>query len=213
MTTRGTMITEILDDMERSGTADTTRVTSAISTAIKFYQPKRFFFNESRSITFPTVDGTDTYSFGSSGAITTEFYAIDGVFILEGTNQHRVKLIDYLSLEEVIESTPAEGRPTCWAYINRAMRFYRCPDAVYTVRLDGHIKAAEPAADGTADNVWFTEAYELIRCRAKAYLYAHVYGDQPMAALMREAEREAYGVLRAASTDKMGTGQLASTEI
>jgi hypothetical protein len=209
MTTRGTLKTEILDDMERSASTDGARVLSAISTAIKFYQPKRFFFNESRSITFSTVDGTDSYSFGTD--ITTEFYSIDGVFILEGTDQHRVRRIDYLPLEELIESTPAEGRPTCYAYINRALRFYRCPDAVYTVRINGHIKAAEPAADETADNVWFTEAYELIRSRAKAYLYAHVYMDPQMAVLMRQAESEAFGVLRAASTDKLASGDIVPT--
>jgi hypothetical protein len=211
MTTRGTLKTEILDDMERSATTDGARVLSAISTAIKFYQPKRFFFNESRSITFSTVAGTGTYSFGASEAITTEFYRIDGVFILEGTNQHRVKLVDYLVLEELIENPAAEGRPTCYGFINRAMRFYRAPDAVYTVRIDGHIKAAEPAEDSTADNVWFTEAYELIRSRAKAYLYAHVYMDPQMAALMRQAESEAFGVLRAASTDKLASGDIVPT--
>lgn len=206
------MKAEIIDDMERDATTDGARVLSAISSAIKFYQPKRFFFNESRSITFSTVDGTDTYSFGTGLAITTEFYAIDGVFILEGTNQHRVKPVNYLSLEELIESTPAKGRPTSYAFINRALRFYRCPDAVYTVRIDGHIKAAEPAADATADNVWFTEAYELIRCRAKAYLYAHVWPDADMFGAMKGMESEALAILRSATDDKVGTGFLEATE-
>lgn len=210
MTTRGTLKTEILDDIDRSG--DGTRVLSAISSAIKFYQPQRFFFNESRSITFPTVDGTDTYAFSSTGAITTEFYTIDGVFVLDGTNQLRLSPVDYLQLEELMESTPAEGRPTRYAYINRALRLYRCPDAVYTMRIDGHIKAAEPAADDTADNVWFTEAYELIRCRAKAYLYAHVYEQPDMAAIMQAAEQQALKALRLASTSKLATGQLVPTE-
>jgi hypothetical protein len=211
MTTRGALKTEILDDIDRSG--DGTRVLAAISSAIKFYQPKRFWFNESRSVTFSTVDGTDTYDFASDGEITTEFYKIDAALVLEGTQQHCLTPIDYLDLELLIDSSsPTEGRPYRYAYINRALRLYPVPDAVYTIRLTGHIKAAEPAADDTADNVWFTEAYELIRCRAKAYLYAHVYEDTERAAIMRAAETEAYNALRDATGSKIGTGHIIPTQ-
>jgi hypothetical protein len=207
------MKTEIIDDMERDASADGARVLSAISSAIKFYQPKRFFFNESRSVTFATVNGTDTYSFGTDLAITTEFYKIDGAFVLEGTQQHQMAPIDYLSLELLIDSSgPATGRPTRYAYINRALRLYRVPDAAYTVRLDGHIKAAEPETDNETDNVWFTEAYELIRCRSKAYLYTHVFPKPEMAALMRIAEKDALEALRGATQDKIGTGQIVPTQ-
>jgi hypothetical protein len=213
MTTRSAMKTEIIDDMERDASADGARVLSAISSAIKFYQPKRFFFNESRSVTFPTVNGTDTYSFGTGLAITTEFYKIDGAFVLEGVQQHQMAPIDYLSLELLIDNSgPATGRPTRYAYVNRALRLYRVPDAAYTVRLDGHVKAAEPATDNETDNVWFTEAYELIRCRSKAYLYTHVFPKPEMAALMRIAEKDALEALRGATQDKIGTGQIIPTQ-
>jgi hypothetical protein len=213
MTTRATMKAEIIDDMERDASADGARVLSAISTSIKFYQPKRFFFNESRSVTFATVNGTDTYDFGTGQDITTEFYKIDGAFILEGVQQHQMWPIDYLDLEVLIDSsTPATGRPTRFAYINRALRLYRVPDAAYTVRLDGHVKVAEPSTDNEADNLWFTEAYELIRCRSKAYLYTHVFPKPEMAAMMRIAEKDALDALKGATQDKIGTGQIIPTD-
>lgn len=210
MTTRAILQAEIIDDMERDATSDGARVLAAISNAIKFYQPKRFFFNESRSVTFPTVAGTDTYDFGSSGEITTEFYTIDGVFLTHSTdNIIELRPRNYLGIE-TLSTTQAE--PYSYAYINRALWLYPVPDAVYTVRLDGHIKAAEPDADSTADNVWFTEAYEVIHCRAKAYLYAHVWFDANMAIIMRQAEQEALTALRGATTSKVGTGQLIPTQ-
>lgn len=209
MTTRAILKAEIIDDLERDATADGARVLSAISSAIKFYQPKRFFFNESRSVTFPTVDGTDTYAFGTD--ITTEFYKIDGAFVLDSDRYIPMRWMDYLDMERLIETTPAKGRPTRWTYINKALRLYNVPDAVYTVRLDGHVKIAEPASDAEADNQWFTEAYELIRCRAKAYLSIHVFPNPEMAVTMQAAEQQALVALRGATMDRTGTGEIIPT--
>lgn len=212
MTTRGTMKTEIADDMERDVTADGSRILAAISAAIKFYQPKRFFFNESRSVTFSTVAGTDTYDFGSGEEITTEFYRIDACVLTDGSNNHFLHPRDYRELETLIEASSTQNRPRNYAYISRALRLYPVPDAVYTVRLTGHARVAEPAADDTANNAWFVEAYELIRCRAKAYLYAHVFPDANMAVIMKQAEAEALSALQSATYDRVGTGQIVPTD-
>lgn len=212
MTTRAILRDEILDDLERDATADTSRVLSAISSAIKFYQPKRFFFNESRSVTFSTVNGTDTYRFGTGLEITTEFYKVDGAFILDSTRYVPLKIMDYLRMERLIETSPSTGRPNRWAYINKAMRLYAVPDQAYTIRLDGHIKLAEPASDAETGNDWMVEAYELIRCRAKAYLSAHVFPNPEMALTMRAAEQDALTSLKGATQDKTGSGEIEPTQ-
>lgn len=211
MTTRTALKATILDDMKRTSVADGTRVINEISTAIKFYQPRRFFFNESRSVTFNTVAATDSYSFGAAAAITTEFYTIDGVFVVEGGREHPVLPRNYTDIETLIDTTPTQGRPTSYAFINRALRFYPVPDAVYSVRLVGHVKLAEPASDGEASNAWMTEAYELIRCRAKMMLALHVFKDTDLAARMLPAMKEAEQSLRTATTSKVGTGVLMPT--
>lgn len=210
MTTRGALKTEIADDMERDETADGARILSAISSAIKFYQPKRFFFNESRSVTFNTVAATDLYTFATIG---TEFYRIDSAFITIASGDVRpLDRADYIDLEWRLGNDTTTGEPTAYAYVDKSLRLWRSPDDAYSVRLTGHVKYAEPTADATADNAWFTEAYELIRCRAKAYLYAHVFTDPGMAGLMRSAEFEAYNVLKAATEDKVSGGYLEATD-
>lgn len=209
MTTRAAMKAEILSDLRRPSSFGT-NVNTAITAAVVNYQPKRFYFNESRSITFPTVAGTDTYSFTTIG---TEFYRVDGVFVLENNHYLTIKQSDYLDLELLIDATsPTQGRPTRWAYINKAIRVYPVPDIAYTVRLDGHVKVAAPATDDEADNAWMVEAYELIKCRAKRYLGAHVLGDLNLVALMTAAENEALVPLRSATTDRVTTGQLIPTQ-
>lgn len=208
MTTRAALKSEIIADLRR-GSSDSTRVLAAISAAIKFYQPQRFFFNESRSVTFDTANGTDTYSFTTIG---TEFYRIDSVTATESGQNHSLRPENYAALEELIDSSSTRNRPSCYAYINRGLRFYAVPDAAYTIRVTGHIKLAEPAEDSTADNEWFTEAYELIRCRAKASLSLHVWPDLGLASAMQEGERQARSALRSATTDKIGTGTLVPTQ-
>jgi hypothetical protein len=211
MTTRSALKSEIIDDMDRDATADGSRVLAAISAAIKFYQPKRFFFNESRSVTFSTVNGTSDYDFGSGEEITTEFYRIDAAVITESNNNHFLSVRDYRDLEILLDGNATSGRPWSYAYINRALRLYPKPDDAYTVRLTGHVKVAEPSTDDEADNLWFTEAYELIRCRAKAYLFAHVWTNPEQAAVMRVAEADARLSLQGATHDKTGAGTIIPT--
>jgi len=212
MTTRGTLKTEILDDLERSSTADGTRVLAAISAAIKHYQPRRFFFNESRSVTFTTVAADWDYTFGSTGDITTEFYKIDMVVREASDGDWPLAVADYRDIEVANGADSTNDEPTEWAYIDRTLVLSPIPDDAYTIRLTGHVKLAEPAADDTAGNAWFTEAYELIRCRAKSYLYAHVYPDVAMAQMMQAAEASALHSLLSATQDRVAPGFLEATE-
>lgn len=216
MTTLATMIDEIQDDTLRTSSDDETAIRTKITAAIRHYQPKRFWFNESRAVTFSTVSGTDLYRFGAGLEITTEFYRIDGVYVVEGGRQHGIRSVDYSDLETLIETTPQQGRPFQRAFINKALRFYPCPDAIYTVRATGHVKLAAPASDAEADNAWMTEAYDLIMSRAKAELYVHRWSDDTQAnallPLAVAAEKEAFSALKDATGAKIGTGQLVPTD-
>lgn len=213
MTTRTLLKATIMDDMHRSSTADGQRVLNEISTAIKFYQPKRFWFNESRSVTFNTVAGTDTYAFGTGLAITTEFYKIDGAWITISSSDIRyLEPVDPAVLESDAAEVTDTGEPSEWAYINKSMRLWRNPDAIYAVRLMGHVKLAEPATDGETGNAWMTEAFELIRCRAKYSLALHIWKDTEMAERMRLGIADANASLIAATTDRMRTGYITPTE-
>lgn len=211
MTTRATLKTEILDDLERDSAADGTRVLAAISSAIKYFQPRRFFFNESRSTTFNTVADQSIYTFGTGNDITQEFYKID-LAVLEDTNTDYVmKRRDYRDIEVLNDAGATSNRPYNYDYFDRSLMLYPIPDAAYTIRLTGHIKYAEPEADGEENNEWFTEAYELIRSRAKLILYTHVYPDMEGRQTMKIAEREALTSLESGTDAKIASGCLEPT--
>ncbi len=211
MTTRTALKATIMDDMHRSSTADGNRVLNEISSAIKFYQSQRFYFNESRSVTFNTVQGTDTYAFPS--AITTEMYAIDGAWITIASGDVRELTPEYpADIEEWADEDTTQGEPESYAYINRSLRLWRNPNAVYAVRLMGHVKLAEPLTDGEANNAWMTEAYELLRCRCKRILALHVWKDMELVGRMEIGERDAKNALLDATHDRVAMNVLRATE-
>jgi len=210
MSDRATMLAEMAEDMLRS---DTTLFTNKINAAIRHYQPRRFFFNESRSVTFNTVASTDVYRFGTGLEITTEFYRLDSVFItIAAQDVRELERVNYVDLEALAGNDTNTGEPSQYAFINKAIRLWANPDAIYSTRLTGHIKAAAPASDDEADNPWMVEAYDLIMSRAKAELYAHSYEDPNNAAIMQQAEASALRSLQDATHDKVSTGYLEATD-
>lgn len=205
MSTKTTMIAEIESDTERS---DTTAIGLKIDAAIRHYQSRRFWFNESRSVTFNTADGTADYTFATIG---TEFYKIDGAFLTNGSEICELDRVNYEELEEG-PSSVTEGVPSTYAYVAKTLRLYTTPDAIYSVRLTGHVKLAGPATSSEADNAWMVEAYDLIMARAKAELYAHRWEDPNNAALMRVAEADYLRDLLSKTHDKVAPGYLAASD-
>lgn len=209
--TFGGCLAEIQADTDRNSAAQVLAMRRAIESSVAHYQKKgRFWFNESRSITFNTVIGTDTYAFNTATtteAIGAEFDRIDGVWVTFGTGDVReMDRVDYSEIEADADSQTSNNQPTAYAYINRGIRFDYAPIAIYSVRIAGHIIVAFPTGDDTADNPWFTEAFDLIMSRSKAWLYANRWEDPANAALMVAVEKSNLEMLRDATWDKLGTG-------
>ncbi len=207
MSTLGAMITEILDDLDRS-TSETSAVRTKIQAAIRHYQRHRFWFNESRSVTFNAADGTKDYSFATIG---TEFYTIDGVFLTNGSQIIELDRTDYTLIEQQADDT-SEAVPSEYGYVAKGLRLHNTPDATYAVRITGHVKLAAPADDAEAGNDWMVEAYDLIKARAKAELYLHRYSMPNDAIAMQAAERSALNSLDGATQEKTGGGYLVATD-
>lgn len=209
MTTKQIMLDEIDDDTDRQGTDDTA-IGTAIDQAIRHYQPQRFWFNETRTATFNTVASTDAYTWATIG---TEFYTIDRAVITIGSGDVRtLDPVSFTDQEEYADEDTTTGEPSEYAITPTGLRLWRSPDDAYAVRLLGHVKLAGPATAAEADNKWMTEAYDLIKCRAKAELYAHRWEDPNGASLMRAAELDALARLRAAHHGRAAQGFLTATE-
>ena len=209
MSTLGTLKSEISDDLARTDLS--TQIAAAITAAINHYKARRLYFNETRSATWVTVAAQSDYTSADDADIPL-FLKLDDVFLEDSDSRSfRLTRADPVDLEIWLDSDAPSDQPYAYAYINRTFRLYPIPDAVYTIRPVGHIELAAPAADDTADNAWMTEAYELLRCRAKWFLYLHVIKKPDMAELMHMAEMEALSKLGGATTDRVASGTIRKT--
>lgn len=209
MTTLTALKAQIATDLRRSDL--TTEIAAAITEAINHYQPERFYFNETRSATFVTVADQSRYS-SSDDADIPKFVTIDDIFLTDSSSSvHLLGEEDPLELEMLLDASASSGRPYCYSYWDQTFALYPIPDAVYTIRPLGVINKDAPASDGEANNVWMTEAYELIRAAAKVYLGTHTIVNLDLASRARGAEVRALNKLKAETSRKTGTGRIIPT--
>lgn len=190
MTTLAIMKARIADEIMRDDL--TSQIALVIDEAIKYYQPKRFFFNESDTITFQTL---------SSDTIPV-LYDIDAIYALIGTTQ---TMLHQITPEEYrVMSTPATtGQPLNWVYFQEALRLYPDPDQAYTIRIMAHYKLAAPASDAEAANRWMVEGEPLIRAHSKYLLFRDVIYDVEKASVCLASAQDEYKNLNSV-TNKMG---------
>jgi len=210
MTTLADLKSRIADDLARTDL--TSQIADEITSAINFYKNKRFYFNETRSSTFATTSGQARYT-SSDDADIPLFFDLDDVFLEDTDSQtHRLSAYGIAEMERLQDNSASTGQPYAYLYHEQTFTLYPVPDAAYTVRPIGAIEKAAPASDGEANNVWMTEAFELLRCRAKRYLAAHVLRDIEMAQVMGAAENEALMELQRRNMSRMRTGTIHGTQ-
>ena len=208
--TRGGLKAIIADDLARADLS--TQIENAIEHAISERQEERFYFNETRTATFATVADQSTYTVTDDTDIPL-FYELDGLTLMDSGGQ-RFDLgspIDPVEMHLLLNSSAATGQPSCYTYFEESFVFHPIPDAVYTITPIGHIKITAPAADDTENNKWMTEAFQLLRADAKAYLYAHVIRDTEEAGVMVDAAQGALAKLRSRTSRKRASGYIRPT--
>lgn len=201
MTTLALLKARIVDDFDNRSDL-TTSIGYAINDAIEHYQSRRFWFNEARSVTFSTVASTYIYT------PSTDVITIDTATILVGTDKRTLDPIAPETVEIWTDQSALSGEPYSYAKYGGDIWLYPVPTDAWTVRLVGHIKVDAPATDDEADNVWMTEAFELIRCAAKAYIALHKLRDVELAQTMAIAEQRALSRLQGKSAEKTGVGRI-----
>jgi len=195
MSTLGDMKTRILQTTNRDDLADA--VAQEISSAIKFYRAKRFWFNEKHDeVMFDTVDGRGRYDVTDNPNIPNLF-RIDYMTVEFNGRVLPIRLehpevIDVLLGSSAIVYNP----PVYYSYYDQVLRFFPIPNAAYPIRVVAVIRIPEPATDEEEDNPWMTDGEELIRSRATRFLYDSWMEDPAMADRWERKEREVYAQLR-----------------
>jgi hypothetical protein len=208
MGTLGELKTRIADDLTRTDL--TSQIANAISDAIAEHERERFWFNQTRTLTFPTVASQAAYG-SSDQARIPYFICIDALFLISGTSIYPLRKRDAPQLEVMWGATSETGRPVDYAYIDDTIRLGPTPDAVYTIRPHAFYKLAALSADNQS-NAWTTEAVDLTRESAKYRIYKNILRDAEGAALAADGVRSALETLRAETSARMGTGLIQGTD-
>lgn len=197
----------IASDLTRSDL--TTQVKSAIIDAVRHYETSRFYFNITRSMTFPTVIGQAAYG-ASDLAQIPYIIGIDALFLNDTGRPYELEKYEADEFEVLQSTSTGNGRPCAYTYIDSQILLWPAPVAVYTMRPHMHYRLTELSAD-TDTNAWTNDAEQLIRCHAKLLLYANLIEDTDGMQRM-SAQIQAYkDHLDYKTSARMATGRIRPT--
>jgi hypothetical protein len=195
---------QIATDLTRDDLAS--EIKSAVENAIDHYETTRFYFNVTRSLTFPTVAGRSAYG-ASDLAQIPNIIGLDTLFLFDGVRPLELDKYETDEFEWLQGSMTGAGRPCAYTYVDSQILLWPVPVAVYTMRPHMHFKL-DPLVQDTDANAWCNDAEQLIRCHAKLLLYANVLEDtegmQRMQVQIQPlADRLAYKTSARASTGRI----------
>lgn len=211
MSTLGALKAQIADDLARDDLS--TQIAAAITQAIEFYKEERLFWMDTRAETFDTVADQSAYDVDDDEAIPL-FIKIDAMMLQDsdGVEYGPLDRLDQRVMEQLLDDSAASGRPESWSYYNDTFYFHPIPDDVYTMRPMGQIEVAAPEGEDTENNKWMTRGAELLRCRAKAYLFVHTVKDPDQASAMLMAADSELARLRRDTSKRTATGRITPTK-
>lgn len=212
MTTLNDMISDIADDISDTTNEYTDQIKKAIQGAQRYCERHTFYFNETRDVTFQTVDGQEWYDENDNVNIPT-LVRINAVFSEDAQGQ-RTTLIrrPAQELETLSDNSAATGEPYLWTYFNQKIRLYPVPGAtVYTIRLQLGPYRLAPLVDGDDTNAWLDEAYDMIKARAKYILAKNTLKDADLAIESLNDYRDQFVALAAETSSRKGSGCIQPT--
>jgi hypothetical protein len=124
MSTLATMKARIADELARADLD--TQIAYAIPDAISAYEDERFFFNESRAITFPTVLGQEFYDSSANTAVDT-VQKIDYVALYLGDQPFMLDAMTPAVIESASTNGTSSGQPSCYCWYESQIRLYPAP--------------------------------------------------------------------------------------
>lgn len=205
MSTQALLKAEIADDLARSDLTDA--IANSISKAIRYYQSRHFYFNETRDKTFTTVADQVWYS-GTDDADIPLFTDIDFMHITIGTTRYTLTHRPIAIFELLTDGNASSGQPYNYTYYNRSIGLFVPPDQAYTVRFIGAYMTTAPASDSETDNPWMVEAYDLIRSRAVSDIARRKLRDRDLANENKAMEDEELRRIEQETASRVKTNEI-----
>lgn len=204
MTTFAIMTARIASELRRSNiSAD---IKAAINDAIREAGKTRFYLNEVRGATFPTVAATEYYS-------DLNMEEIDAVYYFQGPTRYNLTVENNLDADRYAEGGVSGGQLETYSRHGMQIRLYPVPNAVRTIYVDGFGRLTPyPLVADNDTNAWMTEGEAYIRALAKSYVLRDVVRDFSEAVVYQALADDRKAELVEANGLRMGTGRLRPTQ-
>jgi hypothetical protein len=212
MTTLADLTSAIADDIDDTTNEYGVSILKAVQAAQRYCERSTYYFNETRDVTFVTVSGQQWYTSAANANIPT-LIRIEAAYS-EDANGQRLKLdrTTPKELEILADNTAATGQPFWWTYFNQQIRLYPIPGAqVYTIRLQLGLYRLTPLVNSSDTNAWLTEAFDLMKARAKYILCKDTLKDPALAAEALNDWRDQDEALSAETASRAGRGKIQPT--
>lgn len=213
MTTFSDIKDAIADDIDDTVGEYASQIATAVLAAIRYCERKTYYFNETRDVTFATVDGQEWYDSSDNANIPT-LVRIVAAWTEDSAGQ-RDELVRMMpaDMEQLADSSGSRGEPYAFTYFGQRIRLYPMPDATaYTIRLQlGPYRLAPLSADSDT-NAWLSEAYDLVKARAKYILAKDTLKDATIAAEALNDFNDQDNALAGETTSRNATGYIRPTD-
>lgn len=177
------LYTQLLDELDRPDLVSQAKL--AIQAAVRQYKQKPFWFTED-FFTFYTVRGQEYYGATDNAAIASapEIKRITGLFF-----NFRIPLEkrEWSYIDSVSSIPTSYAMSEDWAYAAEQIRLYPIPDrGTSQAAADGYpltvfyTPLLTQLSHDSDSNAWTTDAFDLIRCRAKIILIRNTIRDPNM---------------------------------
>ena len=210
--TLGNLVSQIADEIDDTTGEYSIQIHSAIRTAIRYCERENWYFNQSRDVTFVTVDGQHIYTAADNANIPT-LVQINAVFSEDSQGQRtELRPARSAEMELLSDNSAARGEPYAWNYFDRSIRLYPIPGTeVYTIRLHVGPYRLTPLTDENSSNAWIVEAFDMIKARAKYVLYKDIIKDPALAAEALNDYNDQWDVLKRETSRRLATGTIQAT--
>ena len=207
------LVEAISNDIDDTNGEYTNEIVTALNAAVRYCERNTYYFNEARDVTFTTVAGQEWYDDDDSADITTLIRIQDAYCEQSGAQRRRLNRATPEEIELLADAGASTGEPYAFTYFGRRLRLYPIPDsASYTIRLQvGPYRLNFDATDETSTSAWVTEAYDMIKARAKYILFKDTLLDPARAAEALNDYNDQHRALKGETALRNGSGKIAAT--
>lgn len=204
----GGLVDAISNDIDDTTGEYSSEIVTALNAAVRFCERDTYYFNEARDVTFATVEDQEWYD-DDSADITTLVRIQEAYCELSGQRRTLIRATPE-EIEAYADSSASSGEPRLYTYFGRRIRLYPIPDsASYTIRLQvGPYRLDFDATDEDSESAWVTEAYDMIKARAKYILFKDTLLDPARAAEALNDYRDQHIALKGETALRNGTGKI-----